>query len=357
MAPATATQGRSWCFTAQRSVCGESWASWAAGGLPAPAYHRYMVYQAERGEENGAEHLQGYVAFTKPVRMSACLKWLPKAHFEVARGSAAANFAYCGKADTKLAGPFEFGKRPADAPQDDHVADFVQRIQGGALPVTLAASHPGTFLRFYSGGEKLASAWEAQQLRGPVEVVVIVGPSGSGKSHWAHTRWPDAYSRPADGRWDGYERHPVVIWDDPDTSRFDVCGFLQQTDKWRVQVNVKYGHRWLLFQTMVVTSNIEPEQWCNSERWPAVKRRIKVGRKQTLASPIVWDGASPLCSQAHVSPASAAEHVPASSSGSAGHAPPSFSATSVQVQVQCSDGGDCAQHDGDSGGTGVVGSD
>lgn len=59
----------------------------------------YLIYAKEVGE-SGTPHLQGYVVFHKPTRLSACKKFLPRAHFEVRKGSHLQALKYCQKPDT-----------------------------------------------------------------------------------------------------------------------------------------------------------------------------------------------------------------------------------------------------------------
>ena len=56
----------------------------------------YIVCGKEVGEK-GTPHLQGYVKMVSTRTLSSMKKKLPRAHFEVAGGSAAQNRVYCTK--------------------------------------------------------------------------------------------------------------------------------------------------------------------------------------------------------------------------------------------------------------------
>ena len=73
---------------------------------------KYLCFGKEVGKENGTPHLQGYVMFKYAVyRPSKYFEQYGNGHFEVARGSAQQNIAYCSKE-----GDFaEFGVQPQDA--------------------------------------------------------------------------------------------------------------------------------------------------------------------------------------------------------------------------------------------------
>ena len=72
---------------------------------------RYVNGQLEKGEE-GTTHIQFYLNFENPVRLSALKKHDSRAHFEpVKRDNGASD--YCLKQETRLDGPWEFGVKPA----------------------------------------------------------------------------------------------------------------------------------------------------------------------------------------------------------------------------------------------------
>lgn len=54
----------------------------------------YIIVGFEVGA-NGTPHMQGYVEFLNPTTLSAMKKWLPRAHFESAKGTAEENEKYC----------------------------------------------------------------------------------------------------------------------------------------------------------------------------------------------------------------------------------------------------------------------
>lgn len=48
---------------------------------------KYVVYQKERGENGQQLHLQGYVIFTCPKRLSTLKKYCIRAHWEARMGT------------------------------------------------------------------------------------------------------------------------------------------------------------------------------------------------------------------------------------------------------------------------------
>ena len=70
----------------------------------------YVNGQLEKGE-NGTRHIQAYIALKVNARITKLKKHDPKAHFEMVKRDNGAS-AYCLKEDTRLDGPWEFGKKP-----------------------------------------------------------------------------------------------------------------------------------------------------------------------------------------------------------------------------------------------------
>jgi len=68
--------------------------------------------QLEKGEESGTHHFQGFVSYKNQKHMSAILKKFPGCHIKPAK-NAMASWEYCGKKETRLEGPLEFGLPPA----------------------------------------------------------------------------------------------------------------------------------------------------------------------------------------------------------------------------------------------------
>ena len=100
----TQKRTRNWCFTVNNPEENEELAYKEWEDL------RYIVFQRERGANNTI-HIQGYVQFKKPKRLSALKKLHKRAHWEAARGTPKQASDYCKKADTRLEGTtfFEFG--------------------------------------------------------------------------------------------------------------------------------------------------------------------------------------------------------------------------------------------------------
>jgi len=97
----------------------DSGTSWWAATLDAFKLKKavYLVGQFELAPTTKKLHWQGYVEFKDRIRLSAAIKRIhgPKgvlegAHIEVAKGTAEENKTYCTKDESRVMGPWEWGK-------------------------------------------------------------------------------------------------------------------------------------------------------------------------------------------------------------------------------------------------------
>jgi len=85
----TTSRSRKWCFTLNNFSVDEHS---AVKAIPC----RFLIFGVEEGD-SGTPHLQGYIEFSKPQRLSAVKRLLPRAHLEIARGTVQENIDYCSK--------------------------------------------------------------------------------------------------------------------------------------------------------------------------------------------------------------------------------------------------------------------
>lgn len=85
---------KNWCFTLNNYTEGYELLIKALY----PDSINYLIYGHEIAPTTGTPHLQGYVQFTKKLRLTGIKKLFgPDPHFEVAAGTPAQNKAYCSK--------------------------------------------------------------------------------------------------------------------------------------------------------------------------------------------------------------------------------------------------------------------
>lgn len=256
-------QARYWIFTIPR----ELWTPCLPDGVS------WIYGQPERGE-SGYLHHQFIAAFVeKKTRNQAKSYFVPGAHLEPTRSTAAE--AYCRKEDTRDGEPYEFGSKPICRSRKtdwDRIKMLAQSSQLGEIPSDI-------YVRYY----RTLCAIAADHDR-PVgiekKVWVFVGPTGTGKSRRAwEEAGEDAYAKdPRSKFWCGYQSQKNIVLDEF-RGGIDISHMLRWLDRYPVRVEIKGGSRPLCAETVWITSNILPEAWypeLDSATMDALRRRLDV---------------------------------------------------------------------------------
>jgi len=228
---------------------------------------RYMVFGYEVAPTTQTPHLQGYVAWDNPRSLDAFKSQISsKLHLEKTRGTPTQASEYC-KKDGKYE---EFGEVPRQGTRTDF-ASALEEIKSG-LPVEEVVENQPQLLPMIRALENYKNRC-LKPLNRPVEVIVLWGDAGSGKSRWAYDNHPDLYSKSPNKWWDGYSGQTTVLLD-------DFYGFIPYTellnvlDRYPYHAEVKGGHIWAQWTKVIITSNKPPEQWYSYGLTPALRRRI-----------------------------------------------------------------------------------
>lgn len=136
---------------------------------------RYLVSGHEVGE-NGTHHLQMYIEFSSPVRMSAIKKVLGNAHCEAARGAAIPAANYCMKDQDFV----EFGKL-SDGGQGKRtdIESLRDSIAEGSTDREIVETKlVGPWVRYQRGVQALRSIYDAPSARDDIKVALFFGAPG-----------------------------------------------------------------------------------------------------------------------------------------------------------------------------------
>lgn len=277
---------------------------------------RYIVCQKEVGGNTHRQHWQGYVQMTSPQRASAVRRHLncTWAWVKPAAGTPQQARAYCTKADTRMDGcvPFEDGTLVEQGKRVDLDAVAEMAREGRSL-AAIAEEHPATFMRYHAGitrfAQLIAGAERSTQRRPDLEVIVICGPPGTGKSRWAWDTYPDLYNLSVGSSstvwWDGYDAQETVLIDDFQGG-IPFRLLLNYLDIYAIQAPVKGGMVWLAFKRVIITSNLFYADWYAADAsgrrdLAALQRRItelrymsainadaQVWRRGSASDPATW---------------------------------------------------------------------
>lgn len=286
-------QSRRWCFTFNNwtpeirshlttlPVCVER------RGL------RYLCFGEESGEE-GTAHLQGYIEFFSPWRMTRVKSLLGADgfHLEVARADSNKNIAYCSKQEG--CNFYSIGE-PGRRGQRSDLDDVKVAIEEGASDEQLASSFFGQWVRYrqsFSSYRALISrqavtanfSLESFPTQWPRELdwsktQILWGESGIGKTEYASAMLPGALlvSHMDDlGNFDP-DFHTGIIFDDVDVKHFPRTSQIHLVDQNHVRsIHIRYGTATIPPHTKKIFTTNEDCGMCVSLTDSAIRRRCNI---------------------------------------------------------------------------------
>jgi hypothetical protein len=115
-----------------------------------------------------------------------------------------------------------------------------------------------------------------------VKVILLYGPSGTGKTTWALAQAPDVAKcdNIADGWFDPYngEKHLLLDEFTGASSKISLARFLTAIDRHKTQVAVKNGFSTVRAEFIYITTNIHPREWYSYEgrysQYFGIQRRL-----------------------------------------------------------------------------------
>jgi len=230
----------------------------------------YMIFGYEICPDTGRKHLQGYLHYTN-ARAYPNKDWRKVTDLEqngrdfISNGSPQQNYNYC----SKLGDFWQYGELPKQGARTDW-ALAINSLQEGNDIHSVVAEQP-QLLPTIRALERFQNILN-RPLNRPVNVIVLIGGSGTGKTRWAYDTYPDLYSKPSGNWWDGYTGQKTILLDDyygdlPYDQLLRVC------DRYPINLPVKGGFIYGQYTTVIITSNRQPETWYYQDL-AALNRRI-----------------------------------------------------------------------------------
>jgi hypothetical protein len=141
----------------------------------------------------------------------------------------------------------------------------------------------GIYIRNYSSLNRIAIDHSVPKARVGGVAKLLIGPTGTGKSHLAFQEAGDSVyiKNPNTKWWDGYRGEEKVIIDEF-CGRIDISYLLLWLDKYPCPAEKKCFNTCLNAKYFWITSNLTVEEWYPDARpvhIAALKRRIKVTKR------------------------------------------------------------------------------
>lgn len=223
--------------------------------------------------EGGTPHIQGAVVWSKPCRLAAMRKWIPRGHFEGMIAKWDKNANYC----TKEANVICF-KDLAQGERTD-IISYVNAIRDGGREIELYKDEEfmpvwAKYQHIYPRVRSLMGEELSRNFR-RLDVTVRYGKTGVGKTRWVHSTYPNVYTcQPDLFWWPGYDGQEIILIDE----FYGQCKpdwLLRVLDGYPLQVQYKGGFTWALWTKVIITSNVHPTDWYGDTVPDDVKDAIK----------------------------------------------------------------------------------
>lgn len=221
-------------------------------------------------EDEGTPHLQGAITFLRSYTFKQITKLFPTFHWEKALCKDAENYCIKGEMIIDINNKTQGSRTDLEA--------IATMIKEGKSMREVATEYPLQYIRYNKGFQEL------QRTLAPVteeyeklQVLVLVGPPGSGKTREAHEIDPKSYNvpEPMNGSlwFDGYTGQKTILIDDF-YGWLKYHTLLQLCDGYPMQLPVKgsfVGKNW---KRVIITSNKPPKDWYERTEIDALLRRI-----------------------------------------------------------------------------------
>lgn len=211
------------------------------------------------------------------------------AHWEGMRGTLKQASDYCQKSKTKICGPFIYGDMPAGQGERTDLQRVYNMVKEKKTDLEMMEATEGACAKFekqikYMRFVQMEKESD-RQIQG-VRVITLYGPTGAGKTHAAINFIANncdyyvcqAPSHKQSKMWfDGYEGQHILLLEDFEGNFCPFRFLLTLLDKYKMKVEIKGGHVWACWTTIVITTNTHPANWYHDIDVSPLRRRLTTG--------------------------------------------------------------------------------
>jgi len=298
---------RNWCFTLNNPTPEDDECLDFTNARRWSGRVSFAIWVSETSE-SGTPHYQGYLETVDPVLLTWLRKRMPRAHFERRKGLRHEAIAYCLKTCipenengssndsppsaanitsemlSSLSNRLNFfpnnlllsklAEMANSSVKKSRLSMAKERLDTGVTESKLADEDFDTWVRHYRAFR------EYRLLKTParnhaVEVIVLQGPTGTGKSKFALDAYPEAYWKQRSQWWDGYTNQETIVLDEfYGWLPYDLL--LRLCDRYPLLLETKGGQAQCVAKRVVITSNALPQHWYRNAYFPAFVRRVSM---------------------------------------------------------------------------------
>lgn len=240
----------------------------------------YYKYQKERGEQ-GRVHLQGCLRLKNPLTLDGVKRLLgvPHVHLEIARDWQKLR-EYCGKADTRVEGPWEEGDEGGGSGKRTDLDRVFDAVREHKTLDEIAEEFPAQWIRYHKGIVSLHSHLHPPTMRPDVKVYCFFGATGCGKTRKVMEVAPTCYPVFCmKSPWfDGYVGQKVMLLDDYGPNMFNINFLKRLLDRYPMTLPIKGGSVAMQATTIFITTNYMMSDWypkAGGLDYDALVRRIE----------------------------------------------------------------------------------
>lgn len=244
----------------------------------------YFCYGKEIGE-SGTPHLQAFARTRSKMSIATFQRKITEVtgiasrySVIVATGSLLGNRDYCAKGEQshsewesdKTQGPnygknadfHEFGQYGQGRRTD--LQDVSEAIRLGKTEKDIAEAHGEQYMKYYRGIRELIAMLQTNNEPRSWRTIGYWcwGPTGTGKSRWAHSLPGEVYFKAADTKWfDGFVGQETVVLDDfRPNKEISFAKLLQLADYYPMIVETKGGSRQFNAKRLIVTTPLDIDE-------------------------------------------------------------------------------------------------
>jgi hypothetical protein len=247
-----------------------------------------FVFQLESAPTTGYLHHQGYFELKNKKAFTWIQKNIRKFEFlSPAKGTPKQAWHYNTKQDSRVAGPWHLGEpTAAESGAQQKTELFVKAVQAGHSRSQLLDEHPSCYARHNKLVDHIRHIKYADrpptrmELYGDehIEVYVLFGEPGTGKSRAVRALYPDVYVVPIQNKSSFFltERGNLareVLIEDFD-GNMPLKDFNQRLDLYPIEAQIKNGFIWWLPKIIFLTTNTPPALWYNYSARQNVKAQV-----------------------------------------------------------------------------------